>query len=51
VVWGKSGGYLGYTSGVFATRDLRRMLVYSLNPTGRAPELPYVKRIAMAAFG
>ncbi|MGQ4385514.1 serine hydrolase domain-containing protein [Streptomyces sp. SAS_270] len=50
VVWGKSGSYPGYTSGVFATRDLRRVLVYSINPTGRAPELPYVMRIADAAF-
>jgi len=50
VVWGKSGSYPGYTSGVFATRDLRRILVYSLNPTGRAPELPYVMRMAGAAF-
>ncbi|MCX4764530.1 beta-lactamase family protein [Streptomyces sp. NBC_01275] len=49
-VWGKSGSYPGYTSGVFATRDLRRVLVYSLNPTGRTPELPYVMRIAEAAF-
>ncbi|WP_327350687.1 serine hydrolase domain-containing protein [Streptomyces sp. NBC_01304] len=50
VVWGKTGSYSGYTGGVFATRDLRRVLVYSLNPTGRAPELPYVMRIAQAAF-
>ena len=50
VVWGKSGSYPGYTSGVFATRDLRRVLVYSLNPTGRTAELPYVIRIAEAAF-
>lgn len=50
VVWGKSGSYPGYTSGIFATRDLHRILVYSLNPTGRATELPYVLRMAGAAF-
>lgn len=50
VVWGKSGHVPGYTSGVFATRDLRRVLVYALNPTDRSPELPYVLRIAGAAF-
>ncbi|QQM41245.1 serine hydrolase domain-containing protein [Streptomyces liliifuscus] len=50
VVWGKSGHVPGYTSGVFATRDLRRVLVYALNPTDRYPELPYVLRIAGAAF-
>ncbi|SED41321.1 serine hydrolase [Streptomyces sp. TLI_105] len=31
-VYGKSGSYGGYTNGVFATRDLRRSLVYSLVP-------------------
>lgn len=50
VVWGKSGHVPGYTSGAFATRDLRRLLVYALNPTDRSPELPYVLRIAGAAF-
>lgn len=52
VVWGKTGSVPGYTSGVFATRDLRRVLVYSLNPTGNAngTETPYVIRIAAATF-
>lgn len=50
LVWGKSGHAAGYTSGVFATRDLRRLLVYAINPTDRAPETPYVMRIAEAAF-
>lgn len=51
-VWGKTGSVPGYTSGVFATRDLRRLLVYSINPTGDADgsETPYVVRIAAAAF-
>ncbi|MFJ3925324.1 serine hydrolase domain-containing protein [Streptomyces sp. NPDC090022] len=31
-VYGKSGSYGGYTNGVFATRDLRRSVVYSLVP-------------------
>lgn len=31
-VYGKSGSLGGYTNGVFATRDLRRGLVYSLVP-------------------
>lgn len=51
-VWGKTGSVPGYTSGVFATRDLRRLLVYSINPTGDADgsETPYVVRIAAATF-
>jgi D-alanyl-D-alanine carboxypeptidase len=51
-VWGKTGSVPGYTSGVFATRDLRRVLVYSLNPTGNAngSETPYVVRVAAATF-
>lgn len=50
--WGKTGSRPGYTSGLFATRDLRRVLVYSLNPTGNkdGAEMPYVMRIAAAAF-
>jgi D-alanyl-D-alanine carboxypeptidase len=50
--WGKTGSRPGYTSGLFATRDLSRVLVYSLNPTGNkdGSELPYVMKIAAAAF-
>lgn len=50
--WGKTGSRPGYTSGLFATRDLRRVLVYSLNPTGNkdGTEMPYVLKIAAAAF-
>ncbi|GAA0360843.1 beta-lactamase family protein [Actinoallomurus spadix] len=50
--WGKTGSRPGYTSGVFATRDLRRVLVYSLNPTGNkdGSEQPYVLKISAAAF-
>ncbi|WP_433351887.1 serine hydrolase domain-containing protein [Microtetraspora malaysiensis] len=51
-VWGKTGGAPGYTSGLFATRDLRRVLVYSINPTGNlnGSESRYVLRIAAATF-
>jgi D-alanyl-D-alanine carboxypeptidase len=50
--WGKTGSRPGYTSGLFATRDLRRVLVYSLNPTGNkdGSEMPYVLKIAAATF-
>ncbi|WP_245984388.1 serine hydrolase domain-containing protein [Streptomyces tateyamensis] len=52
VVWGKTGSRPGWTSGVFATRDLRRKLVYSLNPTGLdGAEAPYLLRVAAAAAG
>lgn len=51
-VWGKTGSRPGYTSGVFATRDLRRVLTYSLNPTGNkdGTEMPYVAKIAATTF-
>jgi D-alanyl-D-alanine carboxypeptidase len=50
--WGKTGSRPGYTSGLFATRDLRRVLVYSLNPTGNkdGSEMPYIIKIAAATF-
>jgi D-alanyl-D-alanine carboxypeptidase len=37
-VWGKTGSRYGYSSGVFATRDLERKLVYSVNPTVKSPD-------------
>lgn len=51
-VWGKSGSVPGYTNAAFATRDLRRVAVYSLNPTGNrdASEESYVAHIAAAVF-
>ncbi|MFD0272699.1 serine hydrolase domain-containing protein [Kitasatospora sp. NPDC127111] len=52
VVWGKTGSRPGFTSGVFATRDLSRKVVYSLNPTdvsGR--EFPKVWEIVTTSFG
>ena len=32
-VWGKTGSRPGYTDGVFATRDLGRVLVHAFTPT------------------
>ena len=51
-VWGKSGSVPGYTTGLFATRDLSRVLTASLNPTGNrnGSETPYVQNIAAASF-
>ena len=50
--WGKTGSVPGYTSGLFASRDLRRVLVYSLNPTGDrdGSETPYIAKIVTATF-
>ncbi|OKH98882.1 serine hydrolase [Streptomyces sp. CB02923] len=54
-VWGKTGSLPGWTNGVFATRDLKRRLVYSLNPTDTASApassvRPYVMAVANSAF-
>jgi D-alanyl-D-alanine carboxypeptidase len=37
-VWGKTGSRHGYASGVFATRDLERKVVYSVNPTTKSQD-------------
>ncbi|WP_030718598.1 serine hydrolase domain-containing protein [Streptomyces sp. NRRL S-237] len=52
VVWGKTGGRYGYNTGMGATRDLSRTLVYSVNSTDAKGEdmNPVVLGIAMAAF-
>jgi D-alanyl-D-alanine carboxypeptidase len=52
VVWGKTGTNHGYTSGVFATPGLDRVVVYSTLPTGKDvdEEVKRVKGIAEAAF-
>ncbi|MGW8356379.1 serine hydrolase domain-containing protein [Streptomyces wedmorensis] len=52
VVWGKTGSNRGYTSGIFATPDLRRVVVYSTLPTGAdaKEETIRVKGIASAGF-
>ena len=51
-LWGKSGAVHGYTTAAFATRDLRRVMVYNLNPTGNhdGSEAPYVRKIVSAVF-
>ncbi|MFI0777710.1 serine hydrolase domain-containing protein [Streptomyces sp. NPDC021212] len=48
--WGKTGSRPGWDNGVFATRDLRHRLVYSLNPTGTGNDLPYIKALVNAAL-
>ncbi|MFJ6481820.1 MULTISPECIES: serine hydrolase domain-containing protein [unclassified Streptomyces] len=52
VLWGKSGGRHGYSTGMGATRDLSRTLVYSVNATNAKGEEtnPVVLGIVMAAF-
>lgn len=51
-VWGKTGGRPGYSTAVFATRDLARVVVYSLNPVGNknGAEAPYVGKIVAATL-
>lgn len=53
VVWGKSGGLPGYTTAAFATRDLKRVLVLSLNATGNrdGSDGDRLQGIVGAAFG
>lgn len=50
-VWGKTGSRYGYASGIFATRDLSRVVAYSVNPTVKSPDGQplIVKKIADAA--
>ncbi|OXM83326.1 serine hydrolase domain-containing protein [Paenibacillus rigui] len=51
--WGKTGARPGYGNGMFATRDLERRLVYSVNSTDAKGEGPNQigNKIGMAAFG
>ncbi|WP_406202017.1 beta-lactamase family protein [Kitasatospora sp. NBC_01560] len=52
VVWGKTGSRPGYSDAVFATRDLSRRVVVSLNPTDTSgKEFPAMWRIVTTAFG
>ncbi|MDT7725861.1 MAG: D-alanyl-D-alanine carboxypeptidase [Actinomycetota bacterium] len=50
-VWGKTGSRYGYSSGIFATRNLERKLAYSVNATIKSqdgqPQI--VQKIAAAA--
>ncbi|MFE2725414.1 serine hydrolase domain-containing protein [Kitasatospora sp. NPDC059327] len=51
-VWGKTGSRPGFTNGFFATKDLGRKVVYSLNPTGiSGAEFPKVWQIVTTSFG
>ncbi|MGW1179348.1 serine hydrolase domain-containing protein [Kitasatospora sp. NPDC002543] len=52
VAWGKTGSRPGSTSGVFATRDLSRTVVYSVDPTALdGAETPYALGLLKSAFG
>ncbi|MFH9347761.1 serine hydrolase domain-containing protein [Kitasatospora sp. NPDC017646] len=48
--WGKTGSRPGWDNGIFATRDLRHRVVYSLNPTGNGDDLPYIKALVNAGL-
>jgi D-alanyl-D-alanine carboxypeptidase len=50
-VWGKTGSRYGYSSGIFATRDLERKLAYSVNATVKSQDGQplIVQKIAAAA--
>ncbi|GHF27032.1 peptidase [Kitasatospora xanthocidica] len=51
-VWGKNGARPGYSSGVFATRDLSRTVVVGLNPTGiSGEEFPTLWKLVTTGFG
>ncbi|CAG7649332.1 D-aminopeptidase [Paenibacillus solanacearum] len=51
--WGKTGARPGYANGMFATRDLQRKVVYSVNSTdAKGPDQNVLGlKIGMAAFG
>lgn len=50
-VWGKTGSRPGYTDGVFATRDLQRVLVYAFSPTSESVNTtPFILGIAKATL-
>ncbi|MFD4657334.1 serine hydrolase domain-containing protein [Kitasatospora sp. NPDC058444] len=52
VAWGKTGSRPGSTSGVFATRDLARKVVYSVDPTAvDGTATPYAIGLLTSAFG
>ncbi|QYN25949.1 beta-lactamase family protein [Amycolatopsis sp. DSM 110486] len=52
-VWGKTGSRYGYTNGIWATRDLQRRVVYSINTADKdfdgQPEI--VQKLALAIAG
>ncbi|MFF5207964.1 serine hydrolase domain-containing protein [Streptosporangium sp. NPDC000396] len=53
VIWGKTGSDPGYRSGIFASRDLNRRMVYSMGTSSSlstgAPAV--AQRLALAALG
>lgn len=51
--WGKTGARPGYASGMFATRDMQRKVVYSVNSTDAkgSDQNQLGLKIGMAAFG
>jgi D-alanyl-D-alanine carboxypeptidase len=50
-LWGKTGSRPGYTDGVFATRDLKRAMVYAFTPTDEnATYSSFILGIAGAAL-
>ncbi|MFF2082000.1 serine hydrolase domain-containing protein [Kitasatospora sp. NPDC058162] len=52
VAWGKTGSRPGSTGGVFATRDLSRKVVYTVDPTAlNGAETPYVLGLVASSFG
>ncbi|MEV7186250.1 serine hydrolase domain-containing protein [Kitasatospora sp. NPDC093102] len=52
VAWGKTGSRPGSTSGVFATRDLARTVVYSVDPTALdGAESSYTLGLLTSSFG
>ncbi|MGW7328867.1 serine hydrolase domain-containing protein [Streptomyces sp. NPDC054840] len=52
VLWGKTGSDPGYRSGVFASRNLDRRVVYSMGTSSSLNGFPAVaQRLALTAFG
>ena len=51
-IWGKSGDRPGYNSGMGATLDLTRRLVYSINPLkmGGAEQPAVAQRVILATL-
>ncbi len=49
-IWGKSGSVPGYAAAIFATRDLDRVLTYSMTPTARGTEGRRLGGIVGATF-
>lgn len=51
-IWGKTGARPGYSSAVFATRDLSRTVVVGLDPTGiSGEEFPTLWKLVTTGFG